>query len=322
MTKAPKVSIIIPVYNVEKYMSRCLTSVVDQTLKDIEIICINDGTPDNSVAVIESYMEKDHRIILINKENQGVASARNTGLDHASGDLIMFLDPDDYLEVYACERIYTEYISEFSDVYAFGSKPFPEIPEPDEWVVWSLTCRNRKYEPFEDEALFGEPCGMPFVWNHAFSRQFLEDNQFRFEEGLYFGEDIIFLMKVMPCAKKIQFIGEQLHNYQCFRQDSLMFKYGKDERRRMIRHIKNVEVITKYWYEKGYLEKWGRSYFKWVVDFVEKDLSEYLYSDQSVLALETLKIFKKYGVDKLQKSAFIRARWQYKKIVKMAKKRV
>ncbi len=91
----PKVSIIVPVYNVEKYLSTCLDSLINQTLKDIEIICINDGSTDNSLNILNEYAQKDTRIIVINKENSGPGSCRNLGIEKATGEYIQFVDSDD-----------------------------------------------------------------------------------------------------------------------------------------------------------------------------------------------------------------------------------
>lgn len=94
----PKVSVIIPIYNVEQYLSKCLDSIINQTYKNLEIICINDGSPDNSLAILEEYAKKDSRIIIINQGNAGVSTARNRGLDIATGEYISFVDPDDWIE--------------------------------------------------------------------------------------------------------------------------------------------------------------------------------------------------------------------------------
>ena len=129
MVKRPKVSIILPIYNVEDYLSRCLESLINQTLLDIEIIGVNDGSKDHSADILRQYMALDSRIQMIDKENGGTASARNAGLDAASGEMIFFLDPDDYVAKNACERIYEEHLSYGADIIVFGSTPFPEIPE-------------------------------------------------------------------------------------------------------------------------------------------------------------------------------------------------
>ena len=103
----PKVSVIIPIYNVEKYIRQALESVVNQTLCDIEIICINDCTPDKSFEIVKEYASKDDRFVLLEQEtNQGQGVARNWGIDVAKGEYIMFLDPDDWFELDACEVLY------------------------------------------------------------------------------------------------------------------------------------------------------------------------------------------------------------------------
>ncbi len=100
----PKVSIIIPIYNVEKYIKKCLDSLIKQTLDDIEIICVNDGSPDNSMEIVNEYAKNDKRFIVLTQENQGTGAARNKGIDAATGEYIMFLDPDDWYEFDACEK--------------------------------------------------------------------------------------------------------------------------------------------------------------------------------------------------------------------------
>lgn len=92
-----KVSIIVPVYNVEKYLKRCLDSLVNQTLKDIEIICVNDGSTDGSLAILDEYVRNDDRIVVINQENSGQSVARNRGIDVAKGEYIGFVDSDDWV---------------------------------------------------------------------------------------------------------------------------------------------------------------------------------------------------------------------------------
>ena len=92
-----KVSVVIPIYNVEEYIEECLCSVLNQTLKDIEIVCVNDGTKDNSMSIVEKYKGQDDRIVIVNKENGGLSSARNAGIEQAEGEYIYFLDSDDFI---------------------------------------------------------------------------------------------------------------------------------------------------------------------------------------------------------------------------------
>ena len=107
MSCKPKISVIIPVYNAETYLLECLDSIVNQTLKDIEIICVNDGSTDNSLSILKEYASKDNRIKIIDKENEGQGYARKIGLDNATGEYILFCDNDDYYsELTAFEELY------------------------------------------------------------------------------------------------------------------------------------------------------------------------------------------------------------------------
>lgn len=102
----PKVSIIVPVYNVERFLPQCLDSLVNQTLQDIEIICVNDESPDNSGTILDFYASNDRRVKIVNKKNGGLSSARNAGLIHVTGDFFMFIDSDDWLDVNCCCEMY------------------------------------------------------------------------------------------------------------------------------------------------------------------------------------------------------------------------
>ena len=116
----PKISVIIPVYNVEKYLSECLDSIVNQTLKDIEIICVNDGSTDNSLSILQEYASKDKRIKIIDKENEGQGYARKVGLDIVSGEYILFCDSDDkYFLNNVFEKLYFEMDKNKSDLMIF-----------------------------------------------------------------------------------------------------------------------------------------------------------------------------------------------------------
>ena len=111
-----KVSVIIPVYNVEDYLEKCLDSVINQTLKDIEIIVVNDGSPDNSQKIIDKYRKKDKRIISVMKENGGQASARNLGIKKSHGEFLCFVDSDDWIELDMLEVLYNNAKENHSDI--------------------------------------------------------------------------------------------------------------------------------------------------------------------------------------------------------------
>jgi glycosyltransferase involved in cell wall biosynthesis len=122
----PKVSVIIPVYNTEKYLRECLDSVVNQTLKDIEIICVDDGSSDGSPCILEEYRAKDSRVVAITQANLGPSSARNSGMNRAHGEYIAFVDSDDYLELNTLESVSRIAAEKHLDVILFDVEPFYE----------------------------------------------------------------------------------------------------------------------------------------------------------------------------------------------------
>lgn len=185
-----KVSIIIPVYNAEKYLRQCLDSVVNQTLKDIEIICVNDGSPDNSLEILQEYAKKDDRIKIINKVNGGVSSARNVGLEVAQGEFIGFVDSDDYIDLNYYENLYNRAKVTCSDIvvaeyiYRFRDKKKKVFLKVDKSVV--TTNVKEKFECL----YLPDFC---YLGNKIYKRDFLE---VRFPEGVTY-EDIYFTTHVL-----------------------------------------------------------------------------------------------------------------------------
>ena len=130
-----KISIIIPVYNVEKYLAECLDSCINQTLEDIEIICVDDASPDNSIKILEEYQQKDSRIKIIRHEkNKNLGGARNTGLENATGEYIWFVDSDDYIDIKACQILY-DAIKKFDvDMLCFSALQFVDTNKNRQFI--------------------------------------------------------------------------------------------------------------------------------------------------------------------------------------------
>lgn len=190
-----KISVIVPVYNVEEYIEECLESIINQTLEDIEIIIVNDGTEDNSMKKIEKFLS-DERIIVINKKNGGLSSARNLGIKLAEGEYISFVDSDDFIERTMLEDLYCASNNHdiiFSDFIFYDEKSKKEIKN-------------------EREILFSENKGSCFylygstvVWNKIYKREFLLKNNLFFKEGIIY-EDELFTFKSSFLAEKIKYV--------------------------------------------------------------------------------------------------------------------
>ncbi|MCR4990576.1 MAG: glycosyltransferase, partial [Lachnospiraceae bacterium] len=142
-----KMTIIVPVYNVEKYLQRCITSLTEQTLKEIEIILVDDGSTDKSGLICDLFAEKDERIKVIHKQNEGQGIARNAGIDASTGEYICFLDSDDYLEKNACAKLYAYIKFSESDICTYGYC----IESPEGETVRIPKIRERVY--FENEII-------------------------------------------------------------------------------------------------------------------------------------------------------------------------
>lgn len=210
----PKISVIIPVYNVEKYLTECLTSVVNQTFKDIEIICVNDGSTDNSPIILEEFAQKDSRIKIINQENQGLSAARNTGLDVATGEYVSFIDSDDYIstDLYADMQKYLP-----AELICFNAKIFP-MSEKYRTLQNYIQCKFDGEQPIEEKLILKTNV---HVWNKVFRTSIIKENNIRFPKGLYF-EDFPFVCEYMLSINSVKFFGGK--DYYFYRQqpNSLM----------------------------------------------------------------------------------------------------
>lgn len=219
MNYKSKISIIVPVYNVEKYLSRCIESLINQIYQNIEIICINDGSTDNSLQILENYTNKDNRIKVINQQNQGVSVARNIGLDNATGDYILFVDADDWLEISACETL-TKQIEADLDIIFFAYKRNEKtIVKNYNFQGLNLDYAKKYYwsEIYNKTSITNAPKG---IWNKLYRIQYIKKYNLRFPSRVSHCEDAIFLMEVLMFNPLVKILNETLYNYDCTRENS------------------------------------------------------------------------------------------------------
>lgn len=211
-----KVSIIIPVYNVEKYIKECLDSVLHQTLKEIEVICINDCSPDNCLEILNEYAQKDERVRVIDlKENQGMGNARNLAIQEAKGKYIMFLDSDDFLEPQAVEEAYKKISENDNDFVIFDMYYYyEETSEKNIYNKFSNAlkeARNQNFIKIDD-------CDFNFFFaaypiNKIYKLSFLRKNEIYFP--LYrFQEDLPFTIRTFAKSENFSYIDKALYNYR------------------------------------------------------------------------------------------------------------
>lgn len=292
-----KVSIIVPVYNVEKYLSSCLLSCINQTLYDIEIVCVNDGSTDNSLKILRQFAAVDHRIVIVDKPNGGLSSARNAGIKHATGEYIMFLDSDDFLSYTACERVWKETNEGPADIVIFGTAIFPDKPKAGPWYYNVLNIWTHRYDSFTPKVLFREPGAKPFVWRQAFKRSLFDEAHLLFDENVRYGEDVVFQMEAFPHAKSFAFISDQLYHYRWHREGSLMSSYRTDQDERIRQHIALVDTIAAYWQKQGWLETYNKDFCAWILEFLMVDVynRNTKYPDEHIASVS--KLINKYGLE-------------------------
>jgi glycosyltransferase involved in cell wall biosynthesis len=235
-----KVSIIVPVYNVEDYLDKCLNSLVHQSLGDIQIIIVNDGSRDNSCAIIENYKAKyEKKITYIEKTNGGLSDARNTGLKYAIGEYIGCIDGDDYADVTMFEKMYKKAkegdydLVECDYYHVYDKKKIPKI--------------GKIYESQDIMAM-----ARVSAWNKIIKREILEDNKIIYPIGLQY-EDLEYFYKVIPYINKIGFVKEPLY-YYLQRENSICHIYN--ERTTDIFII--LDNIIDYYKEKKIYEKYEK----------------------------------------------------------------
>ena len=185
-----KISIIIPVYNTEFYLNKCLDSVIKQDIEDFEIICVNDGSTDNSIKILKKYSRIDQRIKIISQKNQGVSVARNKALDVAKGEYVMFVDSDDWLEENSLLSIYNAIKKTNSDVMEFRNDCyFGNLRRTGNYTELNK-CQT-------DKDLFSVVPSLYLIWNKIYKRDFINSNNIKFPENITNAEDGVFNLECL-----------------------------------------------------------------------------------------------------------------------------
>ena len=209
------VSIIVPVYNVEKFIFKTVNSILNQDYKNIEIILVDDGSPDNSARIIDELAKKDNRIVCVHKENGGVSSARNAGLKIATGEYVTFIDGDDWVE--------PNYVS----------------------YLLNLVASDREYVVSDEKAIEWIYLGNIFVavWNKIYSMPFLKKNNILFDEKIWYGEGMLFNIDCLQFVDSIA-VGEKSVYHQISNPNSAMRKFNVDSN---LCGIRSLEIQKAHW---------------------------------------------------------------------------
>jgi glycosyltransferase involved in cell wall biosynthesis len=217
MRTQPKVSIIVPVYNVEPYLRQCLDSIVNQTIRDIQIICVNDGSTDGSRAILQKYADRDSRIEIIDQQNQGGGSARNAAYPHIKGEYAYFADPDDWLDIHLCEKALRRIEETNADVVYFRALLYYPNKAPRPTLPFNPNFPDVRIAPDHRHELL-DFCGAP--WRKFWKSAFLLRHQILFSAGKRPHNDVFQNWKGCILAERIAILHEPLYHQRRLRLGS------------------------------------------------------------------------------------------------------
>lgn len=289
----PLVSIVVPTYNVEQYIKQCVDSLLEQTYKNIEVICVDDGSTDNTLPILKFLEQKDERVVLIQQKHQGVSAARNNGLDIAKGKYISFVDSDDFMQWNSYEILVDVAETNKLDLIIFGANAIGEAPD---WILKKLNTRYKYYEKGNAEnVIFEEESARPFLWLHFIRRELFEQTpKIRFNETMEMGEDQLCQFEYVPRAESVMVIDDKLYNYRIGRNCSLMQLYEKQRIKKFNSHIILISNVLESWKKSGLLRKNEDRVITWVVELTYWTLIYFPLAFQPELAKKVVDIIEKY----------------------------
>ncbi len=254
MKSKVKVSVLVPIYNVQDFLPECLDSLVNQTLKEIEIICINDGSTDNSLDIIKQYAKKDKRIVIIDKKNSGYGDSMNQGLKKATGEYIGIVESDDFIELNAFESLYN--IAKKNNVEAVKSNFYEYLTEKHKDIgksnMFLLEEVDKVIDPREHRHVFYE---QPSIWSAIYNNEFLKKNDISFlpTPGASY-QDSGFNFKVWANTRRAYFTNDAFLHYRQDNPNSSVKSDGK------IYAVKDeYDEVERYLKERGLMEEYGHT---------------------------------------------------------------
>jgi len=274
----PKISVIIPIYNTQKWLSVCLDSVIGQSVKELEIICVDDGSTDDSAKILQEYAKKDSRIKIITQSNQGPAIARNTGLTTAKGEYVYFLDSDDYLvNDTALEFLYELSSDQKLDILFFD-RIFAVPPEQSDKIDCTKKSRKKEYPEVVDgltmfEQMFWNRDYRGVLWLQFFNRNFLKTAGLTFCPGAH-SEDDLFCLQAILFAQRCRSTQNQLIAYRLYREGSIMAQARKNREYLQGRLI-GLREILKLGQEKSLISNYRITD---AINIILNNHKDYIYS--------------------------------------------
>ena len=297
----PKISIIIPTFNSEKYLKECIESAIKQTLKDIEIIIVDSISQDNTIPIIKKYMQQDKRIQFNQREKEFVGASRNAALKNATGEYIMFLDSDDELDINACEIAYNKITTDNTCQmveFDYSTIEFAKINEQKSLSLY--------YEKYGDSFIFSKQIPehlsscIVAPWKRIYKSEFLKINNIEFSEDS-FGEDVVFYWKALANLEKFSICNNSLYKYRKLTNAVGTGSISKRFKSNFLVFNKALEILknsNKFnLYSSHFFAELIRNYKYWLNIIDEKNIIEYY----EIMQKEFVKIQNNYLLNELLK---------------------
>lgn len=224
----PLISVIVPVYKAERYLPRCINSILNQSYKNFELILVDDGSPDNSGKICDDYALKDNRIKVIHKENGGVSSARNAGIDVATGEYINFIDSDDWITLDSLEKLLATIKNNDAQI-SIGNWDRRRRVVQETAFKNLLIDFNNKVEDFQEDVFTLLNFSINAPWGKLYLTSIIKDNSIYFKNDIKYGEDTIFLFTYLKFCEKIATSTDIVYHYNLFNENSASIKYYEEE---------------------------------------------------------------------------------------------
>lgn len=272
MASRQLISVILPVYNCEKYIARAIQSVINQSYENWELIVVNDGSKDSSEKIAMSYIDKDERIRVISQENQGVSAARNHGMEKANGEILMFLDADDWFLEETLETV-IHYWDESLDMILFDyydvsdkekrtyKKLYPEdrreFGENKRYPIDEIELSIAKYYREKHIIVYGGPCG------RAFRTEYLKERNIKFPTDIYAWEDHIFNMDAIMGMDYVLYVSEPIYCYYINAESTTYAMYQKNGER-LLENIRKRNEYAKEIFKRGKSKIYKKAYYRYL----------------------------------------------------------
>ena len=283
------ISVIVPIYNCEKKLNRCIESILNQSYKELEIILVNDGSTDDSLKICNQYKEKDSRIKVVNKENAGVFAARNTGIECAQGKYIQFVDSDDYIEKDMCTMLVKAMENTEADMVLSGfyhrylNEDIVKVPKGKENSALNKKEFAESFLELYQQGFLNMP------WNKLYKKELIRK---KFKENLSLGEDLLFNLKYMEMAEKIAVVEEPLYYYIQERGNANLSAKKREDKLEIAEYI--CRETEKFYHEN--LQQQGKEeiIYSRMVSEVLCDIAESVY-DKEITKSKFADMAEKYS---------------------------